>query len=119
MSAFFPFLKFQQAFNATAVVRHMRKLHLGSSLDSSNASVSSSLSLASQKDCAYVAKTELSNWHVRQIWGGEASTVLCELLVSGTSDLIPLVACPPATLGRYLILKNVFETFNYSIHTQP
>ncbi|XP_011357955.2 calcium/calmodulin-dependent protein kinase type 1D [Pteropus vampyrus] len=40
-----------QAFNATAVVRHMRKLHLGSSLDSSNASVSSSLSLASQKDC--------------------------------------------------------------------
>uniref|UniRef100_A0A8C8XGT4 calcium/calmodulin-dependent protein kinase n=2 Tax=Felidae TaxID=9681 RepID=A0A8C8XGT4_PANLE len=111
--------KWRQAFNATAVVRHMRKLHLGSSLDSSNASVSSSLSLASQKDCAYVAKTELSNWRVRQIWGGEASTVLCELLVSGTSDLIPLVACPPATLGRYLILKNVFETFNYLIHTQP
>ncbi|XP_017742189.1 PREDICTED: calcium/calmodulin-dependent protein kinase type 1D isoform X4 [Rhinopithecus bieti] len=44
--------KWRQAFNATAVVRHMRKLHLGSSLDSSNASVSSSLSLASQKDCA-------------------------------------------------------------------
>ncbi|XP_019512534.1 PREDICTED: calcium/calmodulin-dependent protein kinase type 1D [Hipposideros armiger] len=43
--------KWRQAFNATAVVRHMRKLHLGSSLDSSNASVSSSLSLASQKDC--------------------------------------------------------------------
>uniref|UniRef100_I3MRM4 calcium/calmodulin-dependent protein kinase n=1 Tax=Ictidomys tridecemlineatus TaxID=43179 RepID=I3MRM4_ICTTR len=40
-----------QAFNATAVVRHMRRLHLGSSLDSSNAGVSSSLSLASQKDC--------------------------------------------------------------------
>ena len=60
-----PFLKFQQAFNATAVVRHMRKLHLGSSLDSSNASVSSSLSLASQKDCAYVARTELFNWHFR------------------------------------------------------
>jgi hypothetical protein len=47
---------FQQAFNATAVVRHMRRLQLGSSLDSSNASVSSNLSLASQKDCAYVAK---------------------------------------------------------------
>ncbi|KAB1254074.1 Calcium/calmodulin-dependent protein kinase type 1D, partial [Camelus dromedarius] len=44
--------KWRQAFNATAVVRHMRKLHLGSSLDSSNAGVSSSLSLASQKDCA-------------------------------------------------------------------
>ncbi|XP_008562559.1 PREDICTED: calcium/calmodulin-dependent protein kinase type 1D-like isoform X2 [Galeopterus variegatus] len=44
--------KWRQAFNATAVVRHMRRLHLGSSLDSSNASVSSSLSLASQKDCA-------------------------------------------------------------------
>ncbi|XP_036764020.2 calcium/calmodulin-dependent protein kinase type 1D isoform X1 [Manis pentadactyla] len=44
--------KWRQAFNATAVVRHMRKLHLGSSLDSSNASVSSNLSLASQKDCA-------------------------------------------------------------------
>ncbi|XP_049562117.1 calcium/calmodulin-dependent protein kinase type 1D isoform X2 [Orcinus orca] len=44
--------KWRQAFNATAVVRHMRKLHLGSSLDSSNTSVSSSLSLASQKDCA-------------------------------------------------------------------
>ncbi|XP_030879320.1 calcium/calmodulin-dependent protein kinase type 1D [Leptonychotes weddellii] len=43
--------KWRQAFNATAVVRHMRKLHLGSSLDSSNASVSSGLSLASQKDC--------------------------------------------------------------------
>ncbi|XP_023404679.1 calcium/calmodulin-dependent protein kinase type 1D isoform X5 [Loxodonta africana] len=43
--------KWRQAFNATAVVRHMRRLHLGSSLDSSNASVSSSLSLASQKDC--------------------------------------------------------------------
>ncbi|XP_049562118.1 calcium/calmodulin-dependent protein kinase type 1D isoform X3 [Orcinus orca] len=43
--------KWRQAFNATAVVRHMRKLHLGSSLDSSNTSVSSSLSLASQKDC--------------------------------------------------------------------
>ncbi|XP_070926584.1 calcium/calmodulin-dependent protein kinase type 1D isoform X2 [Macaca nemestrina] len=28
--------KWRQAFNATAVVRHMRKLHLGSSLDSSN-----------------------------------------------------------------------------------
>jgi len=42
--------KWRQAFNATAVVRHMRKLHLGSSLDSSNASVSSGLSLASQKD---------------------------------------------------------------------
>ncbi|KAF7246604.1 Calcium/calmodulin-dependent protein kinase type 1D [Varanus komodoensis] len=50
--------KWRQAFNATAVVRHMRKLHLGSSLDSSNVSVSSSLSLASprsdgpaRKDC--------------------------------------------------------------------
>ncbi|MBZ3878704.1 Calcium/calmodulin-dependent protein kinase type 1D [Sciurus carolinensis] len=50
--------KWRQAFNATAVVRHMRRLHLGSSLDSSNAGVSSSLSLASQKDCAYVAKPE-------------------------------------------------------------
>ncbi|XP_040823719.1 calcium/calmodulin-dependent protein kinase type 1D isoform X5 [Ochotona curzoniae] len=29
--------KWRQAFNATAVVRHMRRLHLGSSLDSSNA----------------------------------------------------------------------------------
>ncbi|KAM4812621.1 calcium/calmodulin-dependent protein kinase type 1D isoform X3 [Urocitellus parryii] len=28
--------KWRQAFNATAVVRHMRRLHLGSSLDSSN-----------------------------------------------------------------------------------
>uniref|UniRef100_A0A2K6SFI4 Calcium/calmodulin dependent protein kinase ID n=1 Tax=Saimiri boliviensis boliviensis TaxID=39432 RepID=A0A2K6SFI4_SAIBB len=43
--------KWRQAFNATAVVRHMRRLHLGSSLDSSNASVSRSLSLTSQKDC--------------------------------------------------------------------
>ncbi|XP_028620626.1 calcium/calmodulin-dependent protein kinase type 1D [Grammomys surdaster] len=43
--------KWRQAFNATAVVRHMRRLQLGSSLDSSNASVSSNLSLASQKDC--------------------------------------------------------------------
>ncbi|KAM7178536.1 calcium/calmodulin-dependent protein kinase type 1D [Macrochelys suwanniensis] len=50
--------KWRQAFNATAVVRHMRKLHLGSSLDSSNASVASSLSLANplpdgtaRKDC--------------------------------------------------------------------
>nr|XP_012621148.1 calcium/calmodulin-dependent protein kinase type 1D isoform X2 [Microcebus murinus] len=43
--------KWRQAFNATAVVRHMRKLHLGSSLDSSNASVASNLSRASQKDC--------------------------------------------------------------------
>ncbi|KAL6077253.1 hypothetical protein STEG23_037708, partial [Scotinomys teguina] len=42
--------KWRQAFNATAVVRHMRRLQLGSSLDSSNASVSSNLSLASQKD---------------------------------------------------------------------
>ncbi|KAM5235229.1 calcium/calmodulin-dependent protein kinase type 1D isoform 3-T3 [Ctenodactylus gundi] len=31
--------KWRQAFNATAVVRHMRRLHLGSSLDSSSASV--------------------------------------------------------------------------------
>ncbi|KAM6153751.1 calcium/calmodulin-dependent protein kinase type 1D isoform 3-T3 [Erethizon dorsatum] len=30
--------KWRQAFNATAVVRHMRRLHLGSSLDSSSAS---------------------------------------------------------------------------------
>ncbi|XP_005398140.1 PREDICTED: calcium/calmodulin-dependent protein kinase type 1D isoform X2 [Chinchilla lanigera] len=43
--------KWRQAFNATAVVRHMRRLHLGSSLDSSGAGVSSSLSLAKQKDC--------------------------------------------------------------------
>ncbi|KAH0616434.1 hypothetical protein JD844_027524 [Phrynosoma platyrhinos] len=50
--------KWRQAFNATAVVRHMRKLHLGSSLDSSSVSVSSSLSLANplsdgtaRKDC--------------------------------------------------------------------
>ncbi|KAK1338711.1 hypothetical protein QTO34_019368 [Cnephaeus nilssonii] len=43
--------KWRQAFNATAVVRHMRRLHLGSSLDSSNAGVSSSLSLAGQNDC--------------------------------------------------------------------
>uniref|UniRef100_A0A8D0BZI2 Calcium/calmodulin dependent protein kinase ID n=1 Tax=Salvator merianae TaxID=96440 RepID=A0A8D0BZI2_SALMN len=50
--------KWRQAFNATAVVRHMRRLHLGSSLDSSNVSVSSSLSLANplpdgtaRKDC--------------------------------------------------------------------
>ncbi|XP_078530295.1 calcium/calmodulin-dependent protein kinase type 1D [Lissotriton helveticus] len=33
--------KWRQAFNATAVVRHMRRLHLGSSQDNSNASVSS------------------------------------------------------------------------------
>lgn len=70
MSAF-SFLKFQQAFNATAVVRHMRKLHLGSSLDSSNASVSSNLSLASQKDCAYVAKTEFFSQHLEQMAGEE------------------------------------------------
>ncbi|XP_009881310.1 PREDICTED: calcium/calmodulin-dependent protein kinase type 1D [Charadrius vociferus] len=38
--------KWRQAFNATAVVRHMRRLHLGSSLDSASASVSSTLSLA-------------------------------------------------------------------------
>jgi len=51
---FFP----QQAFNATAVVRHMRRLHLGSSLDSTSASVSGTLSLATplpdattRKDC--------------------------------------------------------------------
>uniref|UniRef100_A0A8D1FVG0 calcium/calmodulin-dependent protein kinase n=1 Tax=Sus scrofa TaxID=9823 RepID=A0A8D1FVG0_PIG len=62
--------KWRQAFNATAVVRHMRKLHLGSSLDSSNASVSGSLSLASQKDCAYVAKSELFNRLLGQIRGG-------------------------------------------------
>ncbi|XP_010011228.1 PREDICTED: calcium/calmodulin-dependent protein kinase type 1D, partial [Nestor notabilis] len=50
--------KWRQAFNATAVVRHMRRLHLGSSLDSASASVSSSLSLAAplpdaatRKDC--------------------------------------------------------------------
>nr|XP_028603145.1 calcium/calmodulin-dependent protein kinase type 1D [Podarcis muralis] len=50
--------KWRQAFNATAVVRHMRRLHLGSSLDSSNVSMSSSLSLAkplpdgtARKDC--------------------------------------------------------------------
>ncbi|XP_075782134.1 calcium/calmodulin-dependent protein kinase type 1D isoform X1 [Pelodiscus sinensis] len=50
--------KWRQAFNATAVVRHMRKLHLGSSLDSSNASVANTLSLANplpdgttRKDC--------------------------------------------------------------------
>lgn len=50
----------QQAFNATAVVRHMRRLQLSSGLDSSNAGVSGGLSLASQKDCAYVAGSELS-----------------------------------------------------------
>ncbi|XP_045412277.1 calcium/calmodulin-dependent protein kinase type 1D-like [Lemur catta] len=44
--------KWRQAFNATALMRHMRELHLGSSLDSSNASVSSNLSRASRKDCA-------------------------------------------------------------------
>ncbi|KAJ7407196.1 Calcium/calmodulin-dependent protein kinase type 1D [Willisornis vidua] len=38
--------KWRQAFNATAVVRHMRRLHLGSSLDSASAGVSSTLSLA-------------------------------------------------------------------------
>ncbi|KAK2517758.1 hypothetical protein Q9233_012917 [Columba guinea] len=38
--------KWRQAFNATAVVRHMRRLHLGSSLDSASTSVSSTLSLA-------------------------------------------------------------------------
>ncbi|XP_058047358.1 calcium/calmodulin-dependent protein kinase type 1D isoform X1 [Ahaetulla prasina] len=39
--------KWRQAFNATAVVRHMRRLHLGSSLDSgSNISVSNNLSSA-------------------------------------------------------------------------
>ncbi|XP_039917797.1 calcium/calmodulin-dependent protein kinase type 1D isoform X2 [Hirundo rustica] len=38
--------KWRQAFNATAVVRHMRRLHLGSSLDSGSASVPSTLSLA-------------------------------------------------------------------------
>ncbi|KAM6320527.1 calcium/calmodulin-dependent protein kinase type 1D [Aegotheles albertisi] len=50
--------KWRQAFNATAVVRHMRRLHLGSSLDSASASVSSTLSLATplpdaatRKDC--------------------------------------------------------------------
>lgn len=52
------FFLLQQAFNATAVVRHMRRLHLGSSLDSASASVSSTLSLATplpdaatRKDC--------------------------------------------------------------------
>ncbi|KFV15019.1 Calcium/calmodulin-dependent protein kinase type 1D, partial [Pterocles gutturalis] len=50
--------KWRQAFNATAVVQHMRRLHLGSSLDSASASVSSTLSLATplpdaaaRKDC--------------------------------------------------------------------
>nr|XP_009681316.1 PREDICTED: calcium/calmodulin-dependent protein kinase type 1D [Struthio camelus australis] len=50
--------KWRQAFNATAVVRHMRRLHLGSSLDSASAGVSSTLSLATplpdgatRKDC--------------------------------------------------------------------
>ncbi|KAM3832505.1 calcium/calmodulin-dependent protein kinase type 1D isoform 1-T1 [Vipera latastei] len=51
--------KWRQAFNATAVVRHMRRLHLGNSLDSgSNISVSNNLSLAnplpdgtSRKEC--------------------------------------------------------------------
>ncbi|TKC48334.1 hypothetical protein EI555_016289, partial [Monodon monoceros] len=69
--------KWRQAFNATAVVRHMRKLHLGSSLDSSNTSVSSSLSLASQKDCAYVAKTELANRRL-------APSTLCSFMSSSS-----------------------------------
>ncbi|XP_077194070.1 calcium/calmodulin-dependent protein kinase type 1D isoform X2 [Paroedura picta] len=50
--------KWRQAFNATAVVRHMRRLHLGSSLDSSNVNMSNTLSLANtlpdgtaKKDC--------------------------------------------------------------------
>uniref|UniRef100_A0A8C5SWW1 Calcium/calmodulin dependent protein kinase ID n=1 Tax=Laticauda laticaudata TaxID=8630 RepID=A0A8C5SWW1_LATLA len=55
--------KWRQAFNATAVVRHMRRLHLGSSLDSgSNISVSNNVSLAnplpdgaSRKECKYMA----------------------------------------------------------------
>lgn len=64
---------FQQAFNATAVVRHMRRLQLGSSLDSSNASVSSNLSLASQKDCAYVAKPEFFSGHLSWIRVGQES----------------------------------------------
>jgi len=58
LSFFLVFLLLQQAFNATAVVRHMRRLHLGSSLDSASTSVSSTLSLAAplpdaatRKDC--------------------------------------------------------------------
>ncbi|XP_072255154.1 calcium/calmodulin-dependent protein kinase type 1D [Pyxicephalus adspersus] len=48
--------KWRQAFNATAVVRHMRKLHLGSSQDSSNMSSSHNSASAlpdgtSRKDC--------------------------------------------------------------------
>ncbi|KAM9312746.1 calcium/calmodulin-dependent protein kinase type 1D [Gastrophryne carolinensis] len=48
--------KWRQAFNATAVVRHMRRLHLGSSQDSSNMSSSHSSANTlpegtSRKDC--------------------------------------------------------------------
>ncbi|NP_001086095.1 MGC82022 protein [Xenopus laevis] len=48
--------KWRQAFNATAVVRHMRKLHLGSSQDSSNVSGGNSPASplpdgTSRKDC--------------------------------------------------------------------
>lgn len=60
-AAFFSLSVFQQAFNATAVVRHMRRLHLGSSLDSSNVKVSSTPSLANplpdgtaKTDCKYM-----------------------------------------------------------------
>lgn len=64
----------------------MRKLHLGSSLDSSNAGVSSSLSLASQKDCAYAPKTELSNQHVDPSGVGGGGTGVREHLVFDTSS---------------------------------
>uniref|UniRef100_A0A663LZQ4 Calcium/calmodulin dependent protein kinase ID n=1 Tax=Athene cunicularia TaxID=194338 RepID=A0A663LZQ4_ATHCN len=47
--------KWRQAFNATAVVRHMRRLHLGSSLDSASASVSSTLSMSPSTLCSFVS----------------------------------------------------------------
>ncbi|CAI9548540.1 unnamed protein product [Staurois parvus] len=51
--------KWRQAFNATAVVRHMRRLHLGSSQDSSNMSSSHNPASVlpdgtSHKDCKYM-----------------------------------------------------------------
>lgn len=109
----------------------MRKLHLGSSLDSSNASVSSNLSLASQKDCAYVAKTEFFSQHLEQMAGEEEGVegvvtcwVPCYLPVS-SNNLSHLLPPQPSVsysvfkvFSKNLIIQYLHSPWYYYFHFQ-
>lgn len=82
----------QQAFNATAVIRHMRRLQLGTSFGSSNHNANNPQSRAPAKsqsvDCAPLSLKDCE-WHFRRLCRHKH----VQLLVSCSAELCSL-RCP-------------------------